>query len=64
MLVSPDTLSGLGIPEGHSPQVSGSPLLPPLRVQPQLVPDVLVVDIGICPAASQNARSGFPAPDR
>jgi putative ABC transport system permease protein len=47
MLVSPDTLSGLGIPEGHSPQVSGSPLLPPLRVQPQLVPDVLVVDIGI-----------------
>jgi putative ABC transport system permease protein len=47
MLVSPDTLSGLGIPEGHSPQVSGSLLLPPLRVQPQLVPDVLVVDIGI-----------------
>jgi len=47
MLVSPETLSSLGIPEGSSPQVSGSPLLPPLRVQPQLVPDVLVVDIGI-----------------
>ena len=46
MLVSPETLSSLGVPEGASPQANGS-ALPPLRVQPQLVPDVLVVDIGI-----------------
>jgi putative ABC transport system permease protein len=46
MLVSPETLSSLGVPEGTSPQVNGS-TLPPLRVQAQLVPDVLVVDIGI-----------------
>ena len=39
-------------------------LLPPLRVQAQLVPGVLVVDIGICPAASEKARSDFPALDR
>ena len=47
MLVSPETLSSLGIPEGTSPQASGGTSLPPLRVQAQLVPDVLVVDIGI-----------------
>jgi putative ABC transport system permease protein len=47
MLVSPETLSTLGVPEGNSPPASGSTLLPPLRVQAQLVPDVLVVDIGI-----------------
>jgi putative ABC transport system permease protein len=46
MLVSPETLSSLGVPEGGSPQGNGS-TLPPLRVQAQLVPDVLVVDIGI-----------------
>jgi putative ABC transport system permease protein len=46
MLVSPETLSSLGVPEGSSPQAGGG-LLPPLRVQAQLVPDVLVVDIGI-----------------
>jgi putative ABC transport system permease protein len=46
MLVSPETLSSLGVPEGSSPPASGG-LLPPLRVQTQLVPDVLVVDIGI-----------------
>jgi putative ABC transport system permease protein len=47
MLVSPETLSSLGIPEGTSPQASGGTSLPPLRVQAQLVPDLLVVDIGI-----------------
>jgi putative ABC transport system permease protein len=47
MLVSPETLSSLGIPEGASPQAGNGTLLPPLRVQAQLVPDVLVVDIGI-----------------
>ena len=46
MLVSPETLSSLGVPEGTSPQANGS-TLPPLRVQAQLVPDLLVVDIGI-----------------
>ena len=45
-LVSPETLSSLGVPEGSSPQAGGG-LLPPLRVQAQLVPGVLVVDIGI-----------------
>jgi putative ABC transport system permease protein len=47
MLVSPETLSSLGIPEGTSPQAGGGTSLPPLRAQAQLVPDVLVVDIGI-----------------
>jgi putative ABC transport system permease protein len=46
MLVSPETLSSLGVPEGTSPRANGS-TLPPLRAQAQLVPDVLVVDIGI-----------------
>jgi putative ABC transport system permease protein len=47
MLVAPETLSDLKLPEGASPQASDGKLLPPLRLQPQLVPDVLVVDIGI-----------------
>jgi putative ABC transport system permease protein len=47
MLVAPETLSDLNLPEGATPLASGGTLLPPLRVQPQLVPDVLVVDIGI-----------------
>jgi putative ABC transport system permease protein len=46
MLVSPATLSSLGVPEGSALQANGS-TLPLLRVQAQLVPDVLVVDIGI-----------------
>jgi putative ABC transport system permease protein len=47
MLVAPETLSDLNLPEGATPLASGGALLSPLRVQPQLVPDVLVVDIGI-----------------
>jgi putative ABC transport system permease protein len=47
MLVAPETLSDLNLPEGATPLGSGGTLLPPLRVQPRLVPDVLVVDIGI-----------------
>jgi len=47
MLVAPETLSDLDLPEGATPLASGGTLLPPLRVQPQLVPDVLVVDIGM-----------------
>jgi putative ABC transport system permease protein len=46
MLVAPETLSDLNLTEGATPSAGGG-LLPPLRVQPQLVPGVLVVDIGI-----------------
>ncbi len=46
-LVASETLSELGLPEGASPLASGSTLLPPLRVAAQLVPGVMVVDIGI-----------------
>jgi putative ABC transport system permease protein len=47
MLVAPEMLSDLNLPEGAAPSASGGALLPPLRVQPQMVPGVLVVDIGI-----------------
>jgi putative ABC transport system permease protein len=47
MLVAPEVLSDLQLPEGARPQASGGTLLPPLRMQKQLVPGVLVVDIGI-----------------
>ena len=47
MLVAPETLSELNLPDGATPLSSGGTLLPPLLVQPQLVPGVLVVDIGI-----------------
>jgi putative ABC transport system permease protein len=46
-LVAPETLADLNLAEGMRPQASGGSRLPPLRVEPQLVPDVLVVDIGI-----------------
>jgi putative ABC transport system permease protein len=46
MLVAPETLADLKLAEGTRPEASGA-LLPPLRVQPNLVPGVLVVDIGI-----------------
>jgi putative ABC transport system permease protein len=46
-LVAPEMLSDLNLPEGAAPSASGGALLPPLRVQPQMVPGVLVVDIGI-----------------
>lgn len=47
MLVAPETLSDLKLAEGARPQANGGTLLPPLRVQANLVPGVLVVDIGI-----------------
>jgi putative ABC transport system permease protein len=47
MLVAPETLADLKLTEGARPQANGGALLPPLRVQPQLAPGVLVVDIGI-----------------
>jgi putative ABC transport system permease protein len=47
MLASPETLADLKLAEGARPQANGGVLLPPLRLQQSLVPDVLVVDIGI-----------------
>ncbi|XIA65966.1 FtsX-like permease family protein [Bradyrhizobium sp. TZ2] len=47
MLVAPETLFDLKLAEGARPQANGGAMLPPLRVQPHLVPGVLVVDIGI-----------------
>ena len=47
MLVAPEVLSDLNLPEGATPLSSDGTSLPPLRVQAQLVPGVLVVDIGI-----------------
>jgi putative ABC transport system permease protein len=46
-LLAPETLSELERPEGASPISSGGASLPPLHAQPQMVPGVLVVDIGI-----------------
>ena len=45
-LVAQETLTDLHEAEGASPLIGTGARLPPLRVQPQLVPDVLVVDIG------------------
>ena len=47
MLVAPETLTDLKLTEGATPHANGGGALPPLRVQPQLVPGVIVVDIGI-----------------
>ena len=47
MLVAPETLSELNLAEGATPPSNGGAALPPLRAQPNLVPGVLVVDIGI-----------------
>jgi len=57
MLVAPETLSDLKLAEGARPQANGGALLPPLRVQSNLVPGVLVVDIGI-------AQSRLKMPDQ
>jgi putative ABC transport system permease protein len=46
-LVAPETLSDLNLAEGATPRADNGTMLPPLRVQAQLVPGVLVVDIGI-----------------
>ncbi len=46
-LLAQETLSDLHLAEGATPLVSSGASLPPLHVQAQLVPDVLVVDIGI-----------------
>jgi putative ABC transport system permease protein len=46
-LVARETLAELGEREGAAPQISSGAALPPLRVLPQLTPEVLVVDIGV-----------------
>jgi len=46
MLVAPETLRDLALGEGAQPQANGI-TLPPLRLQGELAPGVLVVDIGI-----------------
>jgi len=46
-LVAPETLSDLKLREGASPQVDDIVPLPPLAVQDNLAPGILVVDIGV-----------------
>jgi putative ABC transport system permease protein len=46
-LVAPEMLVDLHLPEGATPSANSGMMLPPLRVQAQIVPGVLVVDIGI-----------------
>ncbi|GLR97038.1 FtsX-like permease family protein [Bradyrhizobium liaoningense] len=46
-LAARETLADLKEAEGAAPAISDGAKLPPLRVLPQLVPDVLVVDIGV-----------------
>ena len=46
-LVAPETLSDLHLAEGATPSISDGLSLPPLHILPQLVPEVLAVDIGI-----------------
>jgi putative ABC transport system permease protein len=45
-LAAPETLSDLKLPEGAAPMI-GAIAMPPLKLAAQLVPAVLVVDIGI-----------------
>ena len=58
-LVAPETLADLKLAEGATPSANGGAMLPPLRVQPQLVPGVLVVDIGIAQQLAENAGSAL-----
>ncbi|WNV07003.1 ABC transporter permease [Tardiphaga sp. 709] len=46
-LIAPETLASLGLTESATPALNDGALLPPLKLQPQLAPGVLVVDIGI-----------------
>jgi len=56
-LLAPETLADLHLAEGARPIASSGARLPPLRLQRELVPDLLVVDIGI-------AQQLLDAPDR
>lgn len=46
-LVAQETLIDLHEQDGATPSISSGAKLPPLHVQPQLVPEALVVDIGV-----------------
>ncbi|WP_426410936.1 FtsX-like permease family protein [Bradyrhizobium ganzhouense] len=46
-LVTQETLNDLHEQDGATPAISSGAKLPPLHVLPQLVPEVLVVDIGV-----------------
>ena len=46
-LVAQETLNDLHEQDGATPSISSGAKLPPLHVLPQLVPEVLVVDIGV-----------------
>lgn len=46
-LVAQETLNDLREQDGATPSISSGAKLPPLHVQPQLVAEVLVVDIGV-----------------
>lgn len=46
-LVAPETLADLGVGEGAAPTTGDGVALPPLKLQPQLAPGVLVMDIGM-----------------
>lgn len=46
-LVAPETLVDLGLREGAAPTINDGIVLPPIKLQPQLAPGVLVMDIGM-----------------
>ena len=46
-LVSRETLADLGVTDGAQPAIAGGEKLPPLKAQAQLIPGILIVDIGI-----------------
>jgi putative ABC transport system permease protein len=46
-LVAPETLKDLGLRDRDTPDIAGGLKLPPLRAQSQLLPGILVVDIGV-----------------
>jgi len=64
MLVAPETLSELNLPDGATPLSSGGTLLPPLLVQPQLVAGRAGGRYRCRAAAAEHAGSGFPPLDR
>ncbi len=44
--IAPSTLQALGLKEGDRPRTVGDQALPPLHVQPDMAPGVLLMDIG------------------
>jgi putative ABC transport system permease protein len=47
MLVAPETLAELGVADGAMPSADDGTPLPPLKAQSQLVPGIVIVDIGV-----------------